>query len=348
MAGEDNILRLVNGVPTTGTIEDNLHTYAIDNGTVAIGDVVYQVPGVDNKVAKAQANDTALGPPVGVAANVTASTADVIGPGGVVTGLSGLTRGMPYYLGTTAGAKTTARPVAQAFLVGVALSATTLLVACVPVDVTNTLTVVPRKNVVVAKDAGSVTTFSQLGISGITGEGTPSLIRDASGSWIEYLSGSVNGNTAGWAPGSFDATRLDESPIFQATIQLPPTITTYRLWAGIFSGDPTAADDPANLHLVGFRASTSAGDGSIMRCTRNGATLTAQGTGVSFTSVKRVLVLDCSNPGRADFYIDGKSAGQINATLPTNTQDLGMLIKCTTLTAAGRAIRISHMGLNST
>jgi hypothetical protein len=136
MAGEDYTLRLVDGVPTVVTIEDTLHTYAIDAGTVSVGDVVYQVSSADEKVARADADSSSANLPVGVTVELpTSTTAIVVHAGGIASGLSSLTRGSSYWLSTTAGALTSTRPSSNAFLVGVALSATKLLVICSPIDV---------------------------------------------------------------------------------------------------------------------------------------------------------------------------------------------------------------------
>lgn len=135
MPGEDTVLRLVNGVPTTGTIEDTTRTYAIDASSVSVGDVVYQVSGVDSKVARADADNASARPPIGVCLSVpTATTAVVVHSGGVVSGMTGLTRGSAYWLDTAPGALTSSRPSSNAYVVGVALSASDFLVCCVPAD----------------------------------------------------------------------------------------------------------------------------------------------------------------------------------------------------------------------
>lgn len=138
MAGEDVVLRILDGMPTTSTIEDNTYTYAIDVGTVSVGDVVYQVSGTDSKVARADADNASARPPIGVCLSLpTTTTAVIVHSGGTVTGMTGLTRGTAYWLSTTAGALTDTKPGSNAYIIGVALSSTALLVCCVPADLTS-------------------------------------------------------------------------------------------------------------------------------------------------------------------------------------------------------------------
>jgi len=127
MAGEDKSVRIVNGIPTIISLEDTAHTYA-QGGALAVGDVVYQSSSIDNRVELADADASSV-PPLGVISEVIdVSNVTVVHSGGIVTGLAGLTRGAQYWLDTTAGNLTIIRPTINAYLVGVALSATDLLI----------------------------------------------------------------------------------------------------------------------------------------------------------------------------------------------------------------------------
>jgi hypothetical protein len=97
------------------------------SGTVAVGDVVYQVAGADRTVARADASDSAKRPPLGVVCGISGSTALVACNGEIATGLSGLTAGTVYWLGSV-GAMVTTQPASNAYIVGVGVSETELLV----------------------------------------------------------------------------------------------------------------------------------------------------------------------------------------------------------------------------
>lgn len=97
--------------------------------TIAAGDVLY-MKAADSKVYKAQADTLAhIQAVVGLAlaAGSANDTNAILGPGKVVTGLSGLTAGSPVYLSNTAGAYATS---AGDFplVIGVAISTTAMLV----------------------------------------------------------------------------------------------------------------------------------------------------------------------------------------------------------------------------
>jgi hypothetical protein len=134
MAGEDTILTRVGGRPTTATIEDNTHRYANAVGGVAIGDVVYV--SANDTVAKADVDAIGTMPPIGVVQSLDGDSACyVVHSGGIATGLSSLTANTQYYLSATAGGLSNTPGIqGKAFLVGIAINATDLLVCCIPRD----------------------------------------------------------------------------------------------------------------------------------------------------------------------------------------------------------------------
>jgi hypothetical protein len=138
MSGEDKVLGLTAGVTTVKSLEDNLHSYTNDASAVGVGDVVYQDGSVDDKVAISASSTASSNPPIGVVSEVVDTTNCIVcHSGGIVTGLSGLTRGAKYWLsdvGTTGNTLTSTQPSTDAYFVGVALSATSLLVLTFPLN----------------------------------------------------------------------------------------------------------------------------------------------------------------------------------------------------------------------
>jgi hypothetical protein len=150
MAGEDEILRFEGGKTTTATLEDNLHTYT--GSGLAVGDAVYV--SASDTVSLADADGTGI-PPIGVVTAVDGSSITVCHSGGIVTGLSGGSPGQDYWLdsGTSSGSTlTTTRPSSNAFLVGVGLTTSALLVLCTPGDMGSNLT---QDAVIFVNKAGS-------------------------------------------------------------------------------------------------------------------------------------------------------------------------------------------------
>lgn len=110
-----------------------LNPYTI-SGAMSVGDAVYLVPGSALTVARADANDAAKRPPIGIVAGISGSTAQVAGSGAVASGLSGLTVGSVYYLDTSPGGITTTVPASDIYILGVAISTSQILVGTVPKD----------------------------------------------------------------------------------------------------------------------------------------------------------------------------------------------------------------------
>jgi hypothetical protein len=110
-----------------------LNPYTI-SGAMSVGDAVYLVPGSALTVARADANDAAKRPPIGIVAGISGSTAQVAGSGAVASGLVGLTVGAVYYLDTSPGGITTTVPASDIYILGVAISTSQILVGTVPKD----------------------------------------------------------------------------------------------------------------------------------------------------------------------------------------------------------------------
>ena len=124
-----NFLTIVNGIPTLDPVEQATVVLPV-SGTVNAGDVVYVTAA--GAVAQADADDPSAVPPVGVVQAIIGSDALVYLAGSTATSLSGLTTGVAYWLSTTPGALTSTKPGSNAYIVGVALSATEFAVSCVP------------------------------------------------------------------------------------------------------------------------------------------------------------------------------------------------------------------------
>lgn len=98
------------------------------SGTVNVGDVVALSAAAPKTILRADADNASARPPIGICIGRSGSLAQVALNGDVASGLSGLTRGSVYYLSTTAGALTATAPGSNIYPVGIATSATELLV----------------------------------------------------------------------------------------------------------------------------------------------------------------------------------------------------------------------------
>lgn len=136
MSGEDKVLGLNGGITTVKSLEDNLHSYTNNASAVAVGDVVYQDGSVNDKVVTARSSTASSSPPIGVVSEIVDTTNCIVcHSGGIVTGLSGLTRGAKYWLtdaGSSGNTLQSSEPTSNKYLVGVALSASSLLITLNP------------------------------------------------------------------------------------------------------------------------------------------------------------------------------------------------------------------------
>jgi len=98
------------------------------SGTVNVGDVVALDASAAKTVLRADADNASARPPIGVCIARSGSLAQVALNGEIASGLSGLTRGTAYWLSTSAGQLVSTKPGSNAYAVGVAVSATELLV----------------------------------------------------------------------------------------------------------------------------------------------------------------------------------------------------------------------------
>jgi hypothetical protein len=130
-------------------------------GSLAAGDVVYLVSSANQTVAKADA-DGNLVPPIGIVERVASNSACVVAINGeICSSLTGLTAGTTYWLSTTAGTLVSTKPASNAYVVGVAVSSTELLVDTM------------SANLIFNTSSGTVTSVNVTGSNGISVSGSP-------------------------------------------------------------------------------------------------------------------------------------------------------------------------------
>jgi hypothetical protein len=198
-----------------------------------------------------------------------------------------------------------------------------------------------RKEASWQANLANVAAISSYGTAAPTTSGAATVQNDGSGKWLQYQSGAVSGNTAGWIAPAFTHVQLRHGPRFWARIKTPAVLAAYRLWIGIFSATPAAADDPAGLHLLAVRwTSTLAGNWRC--CAKDGATLNAVDSGYALTaSTVYEILIDAYDPTSVDFYIDETLRATITTNLPTTTTDLGMCVIATTTAAVAKQIWVN-------
>ena len=98
------------------------------SGSLAVGDVVYLVTGSNSTVAKADVSTGKI-PPIGIVAAVNSTAQVTVALNHEIAGgFSSLSRGQTYWLAATPGTVTSTKPASDAYVVGVAVSESEILV----------------------------------------------------------------------------------------------------------------------------------------------------------------------------------------------------------------------------
>ncbi len=126
------------------------------SGTVELGDVVYQVSGADRTIARADADNASARPPIGVVTGIAGSTANVATNGQIAAGAVSIVAGTTCWLSTTPGQLVSTKPASNAYLVGVGVNTTDLLVGFTAADLAD------------AGQAGGAGGITSVGISSST------------------------------------------------------------------------------------------------------------------------------------------------------------------------------------
>lgn len=175
----------------------------------------------------------------------------------------------------------------------------------------------------------------------LTVAGTAALAADSDGPFLRYTTGAANGNAAGFAS-TFDVARRDWQPELEVVLKTEPDISNLRIWAGLFSAEPSASDNPA-VQRAGFRY-LAAGGALWYLSTRDASTELATQTGVAVEASRTYVLRLELMTDVVRFYIDDEYVGQHSGNLPVLTQVMGIVVKAAT-TSGARAMKFSRASL---
>jgi hypothetical protein len=195
---------------------------------------------------------------------------------------------------------------------------------------------------------GGLTTIAQVGFATApTATGTASVLNTSTAQFINYVSGAVAGNEAGWVSSAFSQTRRDYLPTWRGVIRTGSTLTNIRHWFGLFSATPATADDPA-INGAGFRYSTAVDGTAFWRAWTNdgagGGAVTATTVAVTADTIYRFMVV--LGAASVLFFIDDVLVATHVADLPAAATNLGHVERITTLDAVAKNVSISKVSLN--
>lgn len=200
----------------------------------------------------------------------------------------------------------------------------------------------------------NTTTLDTLGISTPT-ETTPGAAKvltnvGADGYGITYRTSAVIGSVASVDTFSSGFMRREMRPAFTAVVDTPATITSMRLWAGLFSSTPSAADDPTT-HGIGFRYTTNAvtGQNAWIGWANDGVGGggIVTNTNTVAASTRYELSFFCPTTGVVLFFLNGLYFGGLSSGLPTSTQPLSLYCGITALAASARTFTMIRLAGHS-
>jgi hypothetical protein len=198
-----------------------------------------------------------------------------------------------------------------------------------------------RRDVIVYGGASLSTSFVNQGFasSPVLSATTFSNGDATSGMFMQLATSSVLNNVASLVAGANSGVRPEWSAFVSMGIRTPTTITSIRLWYGLWSGSPAATDLPTTS-CAGFRFSTNTSDVNWMTYTNDGVgTGTLVDTGIPFNSSAGTDLAMLLDGSEVVFYINGKEVSRHTTNLPTSTAEHDYGIYCTTLSAAARNFR---------
>lgn len=180
-------------------------------------------------------------------------------------------------------------------------------------------------------------TIAATGVASPTATGTPSASNQTDSTYINLLTGSSAGNSAGHVTTTYNVVRRQYNPKLSVILQAVD-VANLRLWIGFFSAAVTTADTVAGAtEAAAFRYSpTAASDTGFVPCTKDSSTQT---TGSSMNTVAagvRYLLQIELTSSSAIFTVNNGTPVVITTNLPTTSTELGVNVIAFTTIASGK------------
>ena len=192
------------------------------------------------------------------------------------------------------------------------------------------------------------TARATFGITALTATGTAALFSDATGAYINYLSGTGLSAVAGWTNANavghtIHIQHLPDMLFVMKTGAGATDIANLRIWAGLHSNGSLATDVPGSLGISGlaFRYSTVAGDTTWQATSFDGVGDTVTNTGIAVTANTRyVLRIKVVSTALVEYYINGSLVATLSTTLPAAATNIFFAFLHTVNAVAGTARNI--------
>lgn len=199
---------------------------------------------------------------------------------------------------------------------------------------------------------GNTTTTESMGLGtagGTPNETTPGAAKvlttvGADGYGITYSTTAVIASEARVDSFTSGFMRREMRPAFCTVIRMPSTITSMRMWAGLFAGSsPGNSDDPTSLSGIGFRYTTNVvtGQNAWVSYTNTGSTSAGAGTvgtntNTVLASTRYELAFFMPTSSSVAFFINGKFFSLHTTRLPATNTTMDFCVGITALSASLR------------
>jgi hypothetical protein len=169
---------------------------------------------------------------------------------------------------------------------------------------------------------------------------------NATGPQIQLTTSNVSGNVALIELGVGAFVRGDWNWDFEVIAAAGGTITSVRLWIGLFSSAPSGSDDPSGVTGAGFHfnPASSANWRAWSNDGTTTGTFTDTGVAVVASSTKRFR-LRSDGSSTVQFYIDNVLVATHSSEHPSASLYHEPSAYCTTLSAATRSIRVGRFSV---
>lgn len=168
----------------------------------------------------------------------------------------------------------------------------------------------------------SAGTYVAVGVGAPATTGTAAIDNDATSTWTKYTSAATVGQSGGIRSATSNLLRRSHNPTYAVRFR-STSYANCRLWLGLFSGNPSSADNPAGSYFA-LRFSSGV-DTTFKYITKDGSTQTVVDSGITpainTAYVFKVVVDDVA--GTAVFSINGSAEQTINTNLPASATELG-------------------------
>lgn len=170
--------------------------------------------------------------------------------------------------------------------------------------------------------------------------GTTAVDAETSGAYVEYTSGAVAGNLAGWA-GNSTFTESEYFPQVEIRLKTPVTMTNLKFWLGLNTAG-TAPNSDTNTSCIAFRYSTAASDPGWVGVCNNGGLQTVSGkvADIAASTIYRLKITVVSM-SQVDFSVNGGAVVSVTTNVPV-TKHLTFHAQVVTTEAVAKKISLNR------